>query len=148
MRFEHSVVVEASVEEVRAFLDDVQHAADCLPGVEDVKHIEGDTYEGRMKIRIGPLALNIVSRANIAKSDLDHWQVTGEGRDTRVGAGVKATLDAAWTAVTPTTTEVAMTADVTFSGRLGELGQPLIKRKADQLISDFAENLKQAFAKK
>jgi len=148
MRFEHSVLVEASVEEVRAFLDDVQHTADCLPGVEDVKHIEGDTYEGRMKIRIGPLALNIASRANIARSDPDHWQVTGEGRDTRVGAGVKASLDAAWTAVTPTTTEVAMTADVTFSGRLGELGQPLIKRKADQLISDFAENLKQALAKK
>ena len=148
MRFEHSVIVEATVQQVREFLADVQRTADCLPGVEGVKHVEGDTYEGKMKIRIGPLAMNIASRAHIAKSAPDHWQVTGEGTDTRVGAGVNATLDAAWTALTPTTTEVAMAADVTFSGRLGELGQPLIKRKADQLISDFAETFKQAFASK
>ena len=37
-------------------------------------------------------------------------------------------------------------ADVSFSGRLGQLGQPLIKKKADDMVQEFAEGLKRAVA--
>ena len=40
--------------------------------------------------------------------------------------------------------DLAQTADVHFLGRLGTLGQPLIKRKADEMIQAFSENLRQA----
>ena len=33
-----------------------------------------------------------------------------------------------------------------FSGRLSELGQPLIRRKADAMLQDFAKNLQGALA--
>jgi len=37
-------------------------------------------------------------------------------------------------------------ADVQFSGRLAELGQPLIKRKADSFVQEFAQNLRKALS--
>jgi carbon monoxide dehydrogenase subunit G len=39
-----------------------------------------------------------------------------------------------------------VTADVHLSGRLGELGQPLIRRKADAMVREFAENVREALA--
>ena len=41
-------------------------------------------------------------------------------------------------------TEVQAVADLQFSGRLGELGQPLIRRKADSMLEEFTENLRAA----
>ena len=38
-------------------------------------------------------------------------------------------------------TELRIATDLTVMGRLGEFGQASIKRKADQLIQDFAECL-------
>ena len=38
-------------------------------------------------------------------------------------------------------TEVKIATDLAVMGRLGEFGQAVIKRKADQLMGDFAECL-------
>jgi len=65
----------------------------------------------------------------------------GEGRDRGVGAGVKASMVARVEEVDALNTDLIVSADVQFSGRLAELGQPLIKRKADSMVEDFAKNL-------
>jgi carbon monoxide dehydrogenase subunit G len=145
MRFDHVVRVPAAKETVRAFLDDVPRAAKCLPGVEDVKAIEPDVYEGRVRVRIGPLGLNIAGKAKLERSDnADAWRLQGEGRDGRAGAGVRAALEAHLAALSPDETEVKLTGDVQLSGRLAELGQPLIKRKADAMVQEFGQNLRKA----
>ena len=38
-------------------------------------------------------------------------------------------------------TELEIVADTTFMGRLGELGQPIIRRKARNTLEEFAQNL-------
>jgi carbon monoxide dehydrogenase subunit G len=37
-----------------------------------------------------------------------------------------------------------MDTDAQIMGRIGEFGQPLIRKKADQMVGEFAENLKKA----
>jgi hypothetical protein len=37
-------------------------------------------------------------------------------------------------------------ADTTFMGRLGELGQPIIRRKARNTLEDFSKNLSKLLA--
>ncbi len=142
MKFEHRVVVEAPETAVRALLDDFPRAAGCLPGLEEVKELEDGTYEGRMGIRIGPLGMHFSGKGRLERVDEQTWRMHGEGRDRRVGAGVTAAVDAKLAPVDAQTTEVLINADVQFSGRLAELGQPLIKRKADAMVQEFAENLK------
>jgi carbon monoxide dehydrogenase subunit G len=146
MKFDHVVRVSADKATVQAFLDDVPAAAKCLPGVEDVHAVETDVYDGRIRVRIGPLGLNIAGRARLHRGDDDAWRLQGEGRDGRAGAGVKAALEARLTELSPSETEVRLSADVQLSGRLAELGQPLIKRKADAMVQEFGENLRRTLS--
>jgi carbon monoxide dehydrogenase subunit G len=57
-----------------------------------------------------------------------------------VGGAIRATLDLTL-AEKGSETQLRISTDLTVMGRLGEFGQASIKRKADQLIQDFAECL-------
>lgn len=74
------------------------------------------------------------------------WRLQSEGRDGRVGEGANAALEARLRALSAAQTEVIVSADVQFSGRLAQLGQPLIRRKAEAMVQEFTANLKQVFA--
>ncbi len=145
MRFEHSVRVPAGKQKVRDFLDDFEKAAKCVPGLQTVTEVEPNVFDGTVRVKIGPLGINIGGRAKIEKGE-EAWKVQGEGRDRRIGAGVTANVEATLNEVDANTTDMVMIADVQFSGRLGELGQPLIKKKADSFVHEFAENLSKALA--
>jgi carbon monoxide dehydrogenase subunit G len=69
-----------------------------------------------------------------------------EANDRRVGGGVKTNMSMKVTAKSPTETELEIVADTTFMGRLGELGQPLIRRKARNTLEDFSKNLSKILA--
>jgi carbon monoxide dehydrogenase subunit G len=144
MKFEHRVVVEATADKVQAFLDDIEKAAKCVPGVEEVTPLEDGWYEGKVGIRLGPLGMKFAGKAKLDKDADGTWKMHGEGRDRRVGAGVNADVVAHLNETTPGTTEVLINADVNFSGRLAELGQPLIRKKSDAMVADFAKNLQNA----
>ena len=144
MKFEHQIRVEAPIAKVEAFFNDFEKAALCLPGVESVKELADGMYEGRVRIKVGPLGFNISGKAKPERTAEGNWKVNGEGKDMRVAAGVKAALVATSTAAGDDATEVKIDADVQFSGALAGLGQPLIKKKADSMVHEFAENLRKA----
>jgi uncharacterized protein len=148
MKFEHTVVIDAPRDRVRDFLDDFEEAATCVPGIDEVHEIEPDVWEGRMRLRVGPIGFSIMGQAKLdrAASVEDGWKMRGEGHDRRVGAGVVADLEAHLREIDANTTEMVMDADVQFSGRLAELGQPLIKRKSESMVKEFAENLRKRLA--
>lgn len=144
MKFEHRVEIAAPQEIVRAFLDDIPRAARCLPGLEEISEAADGAYEGRIGVKLGPLGFHLAGRARLERESA-RWKVIGEGRDRRVGAGVTAHIEAGLNDL-PTGTAVVISADVIFSGRLAELGQPLIKRKADAFVKDFATNVQRALS--
>ena len=144
MKFEHRVTVNAPATKVRAFLDDIEKAAMCVPGVEEVKPLDDGWYEGRVGIKLGPLGMKFSGKAKLDKEADGTWKMHGEGRDRRVGAGVNANVVAHLNETASGTTDVLINADVNFSGRLAELGQPLIRKKSDQMVADFAKNLQAA----
>jgi carbon monoxide dehydrogenase subunit G len=145
MRFEHKVVVDAPRQQVRAFLDDFNKAAYCVPDLKDLKQLGPDEFEGTIRVRIGPLGLNVAGHALIERGAEDgNWRVKGEGRDRRVGASMTANVEARLNELAANQTEIEIIADVNFAGRLAELGQPLIKRKSDAFVGEFAENLRKA----
>lgn len=143
MRFEHKVTIEAPKQQVQDFLNDFHKSAYCVPGLKDLKDLGNDAYEGTIRVRIGPIGLNVGGRAQIERQ-AEGWHVKGEGNDRRVGASMTADVEAKIDEVAPNTTEVQIIADVTFAGRLAEMGQPLIKRKADSFVGEFAQNLRKA----
>jgi carbon monoxide dehydrogenase subunit G len=147
MKFEHTIRIDAPKAKVDAFLEDFQRSALCLPGVEEVKDLGNGEWEGRIRVRVGPLGFNIGGLARPERGADGSWIVHGEGKDRRVAAGVKAAMIANLIELSPNSTEVKVNADVTFSGTLAGLGQPLIKKKADAMVQEFASNLQKAIAK-
>ena len=146
MIFEHTITVDAPSDEVAAFLADVPKVAACVPGVGDVSLVGDDEYEGRLRVRLGPVGFSLTGQAQVQSDEDGTMRARGGGRDRRIGAGVDATIEARVEPLGAGESEVRVTADVQFSGRLAELGQPLIRRKADAMVRDFARNMQAAFS--
>ena len=145
MIFEHRVTIEASKSQIWDLLSDFPRAAKLMPDVSDVKQQEDGSYGGTMRIRIGPIGLNLAGTIDVQQDDdIGLWNMKASAQDRRVGGGLQATIRVELVESSPAASELSVTADVQLLGRLGQLGQPLIKRKANSTIQEFAENLKAA----
>ena len=148
MRFEETITVDASIETVRAFFQDVLAVADCVPGLEGTTLVEPNVYDGRLRIRIGLFSFTIAGRMHIEQAADGAWRLRGEGRDTRTNTGATVAIEAHLRALTATTTNIDASADLEVTGRLGGIGQPLIRRRAESLLKDFTTNLQRHFRRR
>jgi uncharacterized protein len=146
MRFEHRVTIAADRERVWDFLMQVPKVGQCVPGVTDVKPLSGDEYEGTMKVRIGPVALQLQGKLSIVERDESAGRATmsAQAADRRAGGSVNARMQMQLEPKSPSETELIVTTDANVLGKLGEFGQPVIRRKADQTMEEFASNVQKA----
>ena len=122
---------------------DVANSAKCVPGVVDVAP-EGDgRYRGTLRAKVGPMSINLSGTVTMQEQEPDSGRARFlvEASDRRVGGGVKTDMLMRLTVRSPNETELTIETDTTFMGRLGELGQPVIRRKAQSTIEEFARNL-------
>ncbi len=64
--------------------------------------------------------------------------VRAEAKDRKVGGGVKANLNMNLDEKGPDETEMHIVLDAHILGKIGEFGQPLIRKKTDDLLQNFA----------
>ena len=142
MKFSHTASVAASRDQVWAKLMDVPAAARCVPGVASVRATGADKYQGTLAVQIGPVRLVLDGDLAITARDekAGTASLRADAKDSRVGGAIRATMDLAL-AERDGATELRIASDITVLGRLGEFGQAVIKRKADQLMQDFADCL-------
>lgn len=143
MRTEHSFSVAAARERVWAHLMDIPAAARCVPGVEDV--ISGaDAYRGTLRVQVGPIRLSLDGDVRVVERDdaAGTAKLRLDAAEKRLGGGVRADVTLAVAGSAPTTVRIA--SDVAVLGRLGELGQPLMQRKAVETMRAFASCLERA----
>ncbi len=119
MKFAHEATIAAPMDKVWSFLMDVPSVAKCAPGVEEVEPLGNDRYRGTLKVSVGPIRLSLQGDVYIVERD---------------DAAMKASMRA--------------DADATVMGRIGEFGQPIIKKKAEQMMNEFAKNLEKAITEK
>lgn len=145
MNFEHRLIIEAPRDAVWAVLSDFPRAASLMPDVGEVRRSEDGGYEGTMRVRVGPIGLNLSGTIQVDQDDdQGQWSMKAGAQDRRVGGGVQAQIDVKLVELSPKTSELTVKADFQLLGRLGQLGQPLIKRQAELTIRQFAENLRAA----
>ena len=148
MKVEIVSVVPASREAIWALVMDIPKAASCIPGLKDITPDGETSYQATLQARVGPMGMNLSGVITVLSQDAEsgeaHFLV--EANDRRVGGGVKTNMSMKVTAKSPTETELEIVADTTFMGRLGELGQPLIRRKARNTLEDFSKNLRKLLA--
>lgn len=147
MKFEHTVTLPRPKAEVDEALADIPTVARLIPGVEDVREKADGSYEGTLKVRVGPMSLTLAGDVDVEQDiQAGRWIMRAKAQDRRIGGGISATIEAHVSSVEPAATQMAIASDVQLMGRLGELGQPLIKRKASDMIEAFADNLRARFS--
>ena len=148
MKFEQRATIQAPVDEVWAFLMDVPRVAMCTPGVDTVEPSGDGKYRGTIKIAMGPVRFSLAGDVSITERDEAARTATmlAEAADKRAGGAVKATMHMTLTELpgADPSTELKIDTDALLMGKSFEFGQPIIRKKADQLMTDLAKNIAKA----
>jgi carbon monoxide dehydrogenase subunit G len=148
MKFEQTIDLPgASPERVWGFVMDIPSMAKCIPGCDGVEDLGNNHYKAVVKIKVGPIGLALASEISIVEKDEANRTAAllVEAADKRVGGAVKATMSMK---LTPEGdgTKLEVSTDANVMGRIGDFGQPIIRKKADQTLQEVAANLRKALA--
>jgi carbon monoxide dehydrogenase subunit G len=144
MDLNHEFTVNVPVAEAWAILTDLERIAPCLPGAQ-LTEVEGDTYRGQVKIKVGPIRAQFKGQASfVSRDDIAHKaSLKGEGRDTTGKGNASAIITAELTSVTPTSTKCTVHTDLSISGKVAQFGRGALADVSDKLLAQFSENLNQ-----
>jgi len=142
MKLSHTATLATPIDRVWALVTDIPAAAKCVPGVTSVTANGTNAYKGTLHVQIGPVRLALDGDITMtSRDDARHTAaLRADAKDTRLGGTVRATVDLALREIAGGC-ELAITSDVQIGGRIGEFGQPVIQRKSDQLLGQFAQCL-------
>ena len=144
MKFNQSALIPVAREPLWEFLMDVPKVAQSLPGVESVSKIDDTTYQGALKVRVGPIALNLQGKIILEERDKEHWRAAlrAEAKDRLAAGAVNGKTSMTLKQIGADQTELVVETDVSILGKIGEFGQPIIRKKADSMLKEFVENIK------
>ena len=147
MDLNHDFTVPVPVADAWRILTDVERIAPCLPGAE-LQEVEGDTYRGVVKVKVGPIQAQFKGQASfVERDDNAHKAVLkGEGRDTGGKGNASALITAQLTAESDSSTKVVVTTDLSITGKVAQFGRGAMADVSDKLLGQFVENLNQLIA--
>ena len=92
MKIENEFTVPAPIDEAWEVLTDLEGIAPCLPGAQ-LTGVDGEVYQGKVKIKVGPVVSEFAGTARFAEKDDDAHRavIDAKGRDSR-SAGNAAAL--------------------------------------------------------
>lgn len=142
MDLNHEFTVPVPVADAWRILTDVERIAPCLPGAE-LQEVEGDTYRGVVKVKVGPIQAQFKGQASfVERDDNAHKAVLkGEGRDTGGKGNASALITAQLTSESDASTKVVVTTDLSITGKVAQFGRGAMADVSDKLLGQFVENL-------
>jgi carbon monoxide dehydrogenase subunit G len=143
LQFQKEVEIAASREKVWQFIWDVDRFIACVPGCKDAKTIEeGKRYAATMVEKVGPFKVEFPTTIEvIEREELSRIKARASGADDKIGSRMKVDLDVNLRGQ-DNKTILAFVAGVDILGKLAALGHGIIKRKADQVLEEFAQAVK------
>jgi carbon monoxide dehydrogenase subunit G len=147
MDLNHAFTVEVPVEDAWRILTDVERIAPCLPGAQ-LQEIEGDTYRGAVKVKVGPIQAQFKGQASFVEfDDVAHKVVLkGEGRDIGGKGNASALITAELTSLTATSTSVTVNTDLSVTGKVAQFGRGAMADISEKLLAQFVVNLNEMIA--
>jgi carbon monoxide dehydrogenase subunit G len=142
MQLVHEFSVPVPVEQAWRVLTDVERIAPCLPGAE-LTGVDGETYHGQVKIKVGPITAQYRGTASFAEKDEAQRRVVlkAAGRDTRGQGNASATVTATMAAADGGATAVSIVTDLSVSGRVAQFGRGVMGDVSARLLEQFVRNL-------
>ena len=130
-------------------LMDIPRIAPCMPGAELTDVVDANTYNGKVSVRLGPVALTFAGTVKFSEKDeaAHKARVTAQGKDAKGRGGAHAIVDFQIEPV-PAGSRVLVKTDLSLSGAVAQYGRAsgMIQDVAQQLIGQFANSLKAQLA--
>ncbi|HEY2130374.1 MAG TPA: SRPBCC domain-containing protein [Streptosporangiaceae bacterium] len=141
MEMEHSFTIPVPPEQAWGVLLDVEKVAPCMPGAT-VDSVDGDEIKGRIKVKVGPVALTYAGTARFTDKDEQARKVVLEasGKETR-GSGTAAATITSTLADDAGQTRVVVHTTMTVTGRPAQFGRGVMAEVGGRVIEKFANNL-------
>ena len=133
--------VEAPIERVWSFFNNVELIAPCLPGAQ-LQEIEGEEYRGIVKVKVGPISAQYKGAATFLEKDESNYRIVlrGEGRDTRGAGNASADIEAQLVS-NGNQTDVTVSTDLKITGKAAQFGRGVMADISKKLMGQFADNL-------
>lgn len=146
MEFTDEFRVSLPVEPAWELLNDVERIAPCMPGAR-LTGAEGDTYQGTVKVRVGPVVVEYKGTATVESRDhAEHaMSLRAAGRDSK-GQGNAEALVTALLAPDGDGTRVTVNTRLTVTGKIAQFGRGVIGDVSKKLIAQFTTNLEDMLA--
>jgi carbon monoxide dehydrogenase subunit G len=140
MELVHDFTVPVPADQAFDLLVDVQKIAPCLPGAV-VTSVDGDTFEGGMKIKLGPIAMTFKGDGELEKdAEAKKAVIHARGRDAKGNGGAQAKVTATL-AEANGSTDVHVVTDLNVTGKAAQFGGGVMKDVSNRMLAQFADNL-------
>ena len=151
MEFDNSFEVPLPPAEAWPVLMDIRRIAPCMPGAELTEVIDATTYNGKISVRLGPVALTFAGTVKLEEIDNANHKarVRAQGADAKGRGSAQA---AATFRLEPagTGSKVLVHTDLALAGAVAQYGRGvgMIQATAAALIGQFATALKAQLAQR
>lgn len=138
MHFEGRAVVKAPVDKMWKFISTPESIAQCLPGVEEYKVLEGKRTEAKVKIGVGFIKGTFKVNSRVLEEDPANHRakllVDGSGVTSAFKIEIQISCNPH-----PEGTELGWVAEATVSGPLGSVAKGLIEGASQKVVNQTLE---------
>lgn len=141
MQLEHEFVVPVPVAQAWQVLLDVERIAPCMPGAT-VESFDGETIEGRVKVKVGPIQVTYAGTARFTDKDEAARRVVidATAKESRGAGTAQATIEARLLDQ-GSATKVTVTTDLAITGKPAQFGRGVMVEVGNKLLGKFADCL-------
>jgi hypothetical protein len=145
MLIENSFRVAADPDRVFEFLADAHSVVACLPGAELVEDLGDDSYQGKVKIKVGPVTAAYQGIATITTKDpVERLAVLlAEGKDTKGNGAAKATATMRVLPAEGGAADVTLSTDLSVSGKLAQFGRSVLGDVSNKMVGEMASRVRE-----
>ena len=146
MKFTGEITIGAPREAVFAKVRDARFFASCVEGVHDLNEIDTDHYTAVLETKVAYLKFKFNVAVEVLRAD-PPGEI--EARIEGTPSGIVGRLTArSLTRLLEDSggTKVTYEVDAALTGKLGSLGQPVLRAKAKEMERQFAQRMRAAFA--
>lgn len=143
MLIENEFTVATPVDELWAFLLDVERIAPCMPGAELTEAVDDRTWKGKVNAKFGPVSLSFAGTVEMTeRDDSAHRAVLhAKGMEQKGKGAANATVTSWLEPAGEGDTTVKMSADIALTGAAAQLSRGLLPEISKKLTQQFADCL-------
>jgi hypothetical protein len=147
MILDGTIDLHVPVKKAWDFLIDINKFSTCLPGIDEINQIDDKTFDGIISAAVGPISGKFNFRSTIVESQPPQQMIVRtEGMDTVTKSTVHADMTVDLRRVSETESQMDYKADVKIKGRLGILGDMVLRATATLILEEFKKRLHKALA--